>query len=63
MNFPYMKGGTGWLTRSLEQSTPYNLDYKGNIRPKKLKDSFLRILNAVENGKSPDAIYRHCLED
>lgn len=52
-NFPHMKGGSGWLTRSLEQHAPYSLDYGGNIKPAKLKESFLDIVDQIENGASP----------
>lgn len=31
--FPYMQSDSGWLTRSLEQSHPYNLHYPGNMKP------------------------------
>lgn len=39
---------SAWLTRSLEQPHPYNLDYPGRIRNKVLKLSFLNILERVE---------------
>lgn len=46
---------SGWLTRSLEQDAIYDLDYKGKITPKVLKESFLNILNDVEiNGSSAE---------
>lgn len=38
---------SGWLTRSLEQAAPYNLDFPGKISGG-VKIPFLRILNAVE---------------
>lgn len=38
---------SGWLTRSLEQAAPYNLDFPGKISGG-VKTPFLRILNAVE---------------
>lgn len=47
-NFPSMGSGSGWLTRSLEQGSPYNLDYRGAIKPPDLKKSFLRTLDRVE---------------
>ena len=47
-NFPYMQGGSGWLTRSLEQSSPYTLDYPGRITPATIKNDFLHILDQVE---------------
>lgn len=39
---------SGWLTRSLEQNLPYDLNYPGKIQNKKVKESFLNILNDVE---------------
>ncbi len=45
--FPAM-AESGWLTRSLEQSQPYKLNYGGSITPKNLKTSFLEILDRVE---------------
>src|SRR3989344_1241970 len=40
---------SGWLTRSFEQNSPYNLKYKGKITPLKLKQSFLLLVDYVEN--------------
>lgn len=40
---------SGWLTRSLEQPYPYNLDYNGKISSKIVKEAFLNIINFVEN--------------
>jgi len=46
---------SGWLTRSLEQPYPYDLDYGGEIRNKEVKDAFLGILHDVEeNGGDPN---------
>jgi DNA (cytosine-5)-methyltransferase 1 len=39
---------SGWLTRSLEQPYPYNLDYNGKISDKAVKEAFLNILDFVE---------------
>lgn len=39
---------SGWLTRSLEQPYPYNLDYNGKISDKKVKEAFLNTLDFVE---------------
>ena len=39
---------SGWLTRSLEQNRPYNLNFPGKITPKKTKTAFLEILNCIE---------------
>lgn len=46
-NFPAM-AESGWLTRSLEQPYPYTLDYQGKIKPEELKQSFLNILDGIE---------------
>lgn len=43
---------SGWLTRSLEQSLPYNLDFPGEINNQRVKDAFLHILNDVEINKA-----------
>jgi len=45
--FPSMSE-TGWLTRSLEQKMPYTMDYAGAIKPPKLKNAFLKILDNLE---------------
>jgi len=46
---------SGWLTRSLEQNYPYDLNYKGKIRNKKVKHAFLRLLNNIQaKGKQAD---------
>lgn len=46
---------SGWLTRSLEQNIPYNLDFPGKIQNKEVKASFLNILHDVEeNGADPE---------
>ncbi|WNM16191.1 DNA cytosine methyltransferase [Mesomycoplasma ovipneumoniae] len=45
---------SGWLTRTLEQNIPYNLDFPGKINDKVVKDAFLKILNDIEeNGAKP----------
>lgn len=46
-NFPAMSE-SGWLTRSLEQSSPYTIDYKGAIKPQILKKAFLQTLDRVQ---------------
>lgn len=46
--FPFMASGTGWLTRSLEQSHPYDLEYPGRITPEEVKDAFLGLVNGVQ---------------
>ena len=50
-NFPYMAGGSGWLTRSLEQPMPYDLEYPGRISPHEVKDAFLMIVHAVQTDR------------
>lgn len=40
---------SGWLTRSLEQPYPYNLDYNGKISDKTVKKAFLNVLDFVEH--------------
>lgn len=46
---------SGWLTRSLEQNLPYDLDFPGKIQNKSVKSAFLNILNDVEvNGADPE---------
>jgi len=43
---------SGWLTRSLEQPYPYNLEYNGKISNKLVKEAFLEILDFAQT--SPD---------
>ena len=50
--FPHMKE-SGWLTRSLEQAAPFSLDYKGAMRPAKLRASFLLVVDRIESGGDP----------
>ncbi len=52
MTFPSMSE-SGWLTRSLEQSVPYNLDYPGSIRPVRVKNAFLSLVDGVQNHDLP----------
>lgn len=54
MEFPAM-AESGWLTRSLEQNLPYDLNYPGKITPKELRKAFLNVLDMVQNqNKSPE---------
>lgn len=46
--FPAMQSGSGWLTRSLEQAAPYDMNYPGKINPPALKDAFLRAIDEVQ---------------
>lgn len=50
--FPYMGAGSGWLTRSLEQGTPYTLDYPGGITPRQLKVAFLNVVDVIQRDGS-----------
>lgn len=52
---PFLKGHelkcmaeSGWLTRSLEQTHPFNLDFPGAIRSQEVKDAFLQIIDQIE---------------
>ena len=45
-NFPAM-AESGWLTRSLEQPLPYDMDYQGKIRPENIKKAFLSLINTI----------------
>ena len=50
---------SGWLTRSLEQPYPYNLNYNGKISNKEVKKAFLEILDYVQkNPKKAKNILR-----
>ncbi|MDX2161658.1 MAG: hypothetical protein SF162_10060 [bacterium] len=40
---------SGWLTRSLEQLAPFDLQFPGRIRDAAVKDAFLRILDSLQN--------------
>ncbi|MES2807408.1 MAG: hypothetical protein V4619_02215 [Bacteroidota bacterium] len=55
VKFPAM-AESGWLTRSLEQKVPYDLNYSGAITPSLLKKSFLEILVNIESGVDCRAI-------
>jgi DNA (cytosine-5)-methyltransferase 1 len=50
---------SGWLTRSLEQDSPYTLDYRGAIRDKDVKNAFLHLLDSVEKKivRAEDCLY------
>ena len=46
---------SGWLTRSLEQNSPFTLDFPGKINDKDVKTAFLKILDDIEtNNASPE---------
>ncbi|WGX75478.1 DNA cytosine methyltransferase [Paraclostridium bifermentans] len=48
---------SGWLTRSLEQVHPFTLDFPGKIRNETVKNSFLNIINDVEENEFSAEIY------
>ncbi|MDO4759657.1 MAG: restriction endonuclease, SacI family [Candidatus Saccharibacteria bacterium] len=50
LNLPAMSE-SGWLTRSLEQAYPYDMDFKGKITPDELKWSFLRTVATIQSSK------------
>ena len=52
-----MQGGSGWLTRTLEQAHPYTLEYPGRILDKAVKESFLRILHDIEENRADPEKY------
>ena len=61
MSFPSM-AESGWLTRSLEQSLPYDLDYPGNIRPIRVKEAFLQLVDGAQvQGLPADVLLLHLL--
>ena len=56
VSFPAM-AESGWLTRSLEQAHPYNLEYPGKITPKEAKTAFLSIIDSIQTkGANPHDI-------
>ncbi len=62
-NFPNMKSGSGALTRSLEESRPFDLKYTGSINPIHLKEAFLNIIDQVQVKKEdPKIILAHIIK-
>lgn len=60
--FPAM-AASGWLTRSLEQKVAYDRNYTGAIKPKKLKDAFLDVMEHIESGTvSPEEMFDYLLQ-
>lgn len=55
VKFPAM-AESGWLTRSLEQKVPYDLNYSGAIRPDSLKTAFLETIAFIQKGKDLDKV-------
>lgn len=48
VSFPAM-ASSGWLTRSLEQAHPYDMDYPGKIKPENVKIAFLKTIDKIQN--------------
>ncbi|MGX2967639.1 hypothetical protein ACWIW6_06240 [Ursidibacter sp. B-7004-1] len=42
---------SGWLTRSLEQAYPYDMNYNGKITPLPLKNAFLNLVDYIQSGQ------------
>ena len=56
VSFPAM-AESGWLTRSLEQAHPYDLQYPGKITPKEAKTAFLGIIDKIQTkGTNPNDV-------
>lgn len=43
---------SGWLTRSLEQAYPYDMNYNGKITPVELKNAFLSTVDYIQQNKN-----------
>ncbi len=43
---------SGWLTRSFEQNSPYDLKYRGKVTPPHLKQAFLTLVDFIETKKT-----------
>ena len=48
---------SGWLTRSIEQPSPFTFKFPGKIRNKEVKRVFLQILNDIEENKADPKNY------
>lgn len=42
---------SGWLTRSLEQAYPFDMNFNGKITPVDLKKAFLKVVRAIQESK------------
>lgn len=59
VNFPAMQE-SGWLTRSLEQSQAFTLDFNGPIKNKAVKDAFLQLIDKVQcQGTSAEEVLKY----
>lgn len=61
VKFPAM-AESGWLTRSLEQKIPYDYKYSGAIKPAKLKDAFLSVIDFIQKGNDLDSILSYLFQ-
>ncbi|GAB6079014.1 hypothetical protein [Hydrogenobaculum acidophilum] len=52
---------SGWLTRSIEQPSPFTMDFPGKIRDRDVKNAFLSILNDIEKNSANPSNYLQCL--
>lgn len=48
IKFPSM-AESGWMTHSLAEPYPYDLNYQGKIRPKELRNAFLNLIDLAQN--------------
>ena len=48
-----MKSGSGWLTRSIEQNHPFDLQFPGKVQNTHVKMAFLHLLQDVEADTAP----------
>jgi len=60
-NFPAM-AESGWLTRSLEQNLPYDMQYPGKITPASLKDAFLDIIDTIQKDLENEDIMNYIFQ-
>ena len=62
VNFPAMKE-SGWLTRSLEQSQAFTLDFAGPIKNIALKEAFLKLIDKVQcHGTSAEEVLKYAFK-
>lgn len=61
VKFPAM-AESGWLTRSLEQKSPYDLAYPGAITPIELKGAFLKTLDLIENNSDCESFLHYLFQ-
>jgi DNA (cytosine-5)-methyltransferase 1 len=52
-----MRSGSGWLTRSIEQAAPFDLQFPGRINNREVKSAFLNILHDIQAHSTPPDHY------